>query len=322
METKETTPINWSSDTCSKYLESAPCIRVEVNILPLIEELNRTSRNFYATKKDKNNVLNNYVDWISKEDFPTVSYFEESDLPSPSRLSSTLEMDRTNDVFTRVFWLTRNGWKMEVEESFDSKARLARQKYQAKLDARKDVDLEGNYIDFSPKEKLVSGKDFRKRHTGLRIFDWIVPTSELGQPDEMDSDHGHDWEPEHEPLATTPPSRNVHNPDGDALKKPIPPIDTNNLIPNDSVSHADRHNFRTDRAAQGWDDDTSIGELGWDVPKKKGEIVNSGNAEVGLKTASPWPEKIGDEDQCEQWQVVTKKKGKGKGRGNGDWWKT
>lgn len=112
----------------------------------------------------------------------------------------------------------------------------------------------------------------------------------------------------------------------------VPAARTKELTPADSISNAARHNFRANRAEQGWDNDPTDGELGWNPPGKKEVIVDSGNAEVGVSTVEALPEKetivdsgnakpgvttvkILPETKCakeEEWTVVKDKKWKGR----------
>ena len=271
LETRETTPLNWSPETCAKYLARAPYAKISVNLLPLIEELNQTKRNFYATRKDMDLVHERYLEYVKGEAFPLItcdSFNSETSLPTP-RLSSNFLLTPEQVTHNQTFWLTADGWKIQHEE-FERPAEPDRE--------QEKEDDDGNYIDFTTEQKLTLGTDFRNTIKGLKLINWI----ELPEPGEDNDPKVLNNEEKNRPVGTfnyvsqqTIAKVAQRHP---KLKARPSPDDDDELFPDDSTSNPDHFNILFVTAAEVWDDDPTIEELGRDAaPGQNAEGIDSWN---------------------------------------------
>lgn len=133
--------------------------------------------------KDKSNVLEEFAKWLGDERFPwfTTQFFDErADCPTASRLTPILEVDLTEDDITYIFWLSKEGWSVELDEVSDTEADDLIRKMTHVRNTRRLLDAKGDYIEYTTDEKAAWGQIFREGSNGLRIFDWMAPIVESG----------------------------------------------------------------------------------------------------------------------------------------------
>jgi len=254
IKSHETLPLNWSTETCSRYIHQAPYTKVSINILPLIEELNRTKRNFYATVKDRALVRESYLEW-ARGDGPLIvcTGFDKMDSGVTSRLSDKLE----SVAYNQTYWLTREGWKMEQEKREHDTVSST----EVIIEEEKE-DEEGNYVDQTTYQKFESGCNFRNSAKGVRMIDWI-----------QDLVHGCQVEDPNTLLENRKVDTFIHSQQREITDGEILSVLDELVAPEDSVSNPDHHNALFMSAVQGWDDDPSIEELGWTALVEANNVV-------------------------------------------------